>query len=1364
MTMTLAPSAQQPTTAADDPTAVAVVGVSCRFGPVSTPDAYWDLLVRGDTAIRRFGRDELLALGHRTADVDAPGFVAAGCPLVDADRFDAALFGFNPRQAAWLDPQQRLLLELAWAALEDACLAPDRAPGRTAVFASSARPTLPPVGITGLDAEGMARFSSADRDFTATRVAHRLGLSGPALAVQTACSSALVAVHLAVESLLGEECDTAVVGAASLHLPQAGYPAHPEMILSPTGVCRPFDERADGTVFGNGGGAVVLRRLADALRDGDPVRAVVRGSAVNNDGSARQDYQAPSPEGQAEVLREAVAVGGVPPSGVGYVEAHGTGTPLGDPVEFSAVRRVYGEGAEACALGSAKAAVGHLNTAAGLAGLVKAVLALEHGLVPPQHGFARPNPLLGLADSRFFVPSAPVAWPVAQGPRRAAVSSFGIGGTNAHVVLEQAPRPAAPVADGRRHPVPLALSARTGEALRESALRLADHLDGPGRSLPLPEVARTLREGRGRLPERMAVVARDTAEAARLLRDRAAGRPAGPADDADPAPWRAAEAWETDPDAGFPVPPAGTRHGTSAVAPRVRLPGYPFDRSRSWPLAAPERPAGEDTEAGGFRGMVDRNTSTLDGVRFERDVTPDEPLVRDHVVAGRPLVPAAAFMELLRAAAARATGVEPGALEDVTFQEPAEADRPLVLHADVARRDGAVDVTVTSTAPGTGAVRRHVTARVPASAGAAGGGEPPSAPAPEEIRARCTGDVAPDDLYASFERHSVRYGPAYRVLVGLAHGERDVLARLDGGPQARPSPVALLDGALQAVMGFLARGGAAHERYLPFAVDRLELCGPLPPGGFVHVRPHPLAGGGTRVRKFDVTVLTADGTVRTRLTGLSLRPTAPADAEQRGAGPGGAAGGAAPAGSAAVPGRDPETAGRDSGAAVRRPEVHVLTPVHLPLPAPPGAGPVTGGRPAVIGGGAADRAALAGLWGPLVDVPGFEGEAPQEAARRIAGQVLGAADRTGERPVLLWLGAHAPSSGAGDGPGAVGVGAVAVDWAERAVALLRALLRPLARTGAVIRVPYLASDPAWAAVGSGLAALGRSLTRENPRFDLCAVGLPAPFDEPGTAALLARELEPSPVSRHVLVGADGRRRAPGHRLAFPAPDARPAFRTRGRYWIHGFGGLAARLAEHLLTVHRAELVVTGRRARGVDDPEWNALRELARRTGGSVEHRVADGTDAGALAAVVADLTAHGRAPQGVFHCAGVQRDGFLLNRAPDTVADVVAPKVLGAAALDAATGGLDLDFFVVFSSLSAALGSEGQADYAYANAVADRFATERAAAVRAGRRTGRTLSVGWPYWADGGMRLPGDPAAVLGPWAPFPCRPRPAWTRWRRC
>ncbi|QIP82898.1 polyketide synthase [Streptomyces sp. Tu 2975] len=281
-----------------DPNAVAVVGMACRFGPATSVERLWELLEQQRTGIRRYSADELIALGHDPATVRHEAFVPAGAVLEDADAFDAEFFGYSAQHAEWLDPQQRLLLEVAWHALEDAGFAPDATGLRTGVYVSVGQPVHPPVRITELDAAGMMRFSSTDKDFAAGRISYKLGLTGPSMSVQSACSSTLVGLHLAAEGLLAEECDLAVVAGASLHFPQAGYLAAPGMILSPSGECRPFDDTADGTVFGNGGGALVLRRLADALRDGDPVRAVLRGSAVGNDGARKMDYHAPSPRGR----------------------------------------------------------------------------------------------------------------------------------------------------------------------------------------------------------------------------------------------------------------------------------------------------------------------------------------------------------------------------------------------------------------------------------------------------------------------------------------------------------------------------------------------------------------------------------------------------------------------------------------------------------------------------------------------------------------------------------------------------------------------------------------------------------------------------------------------------------------------------------------------------------------------------------------------------------------------------------------------------------------------------------------------------------------------------------------------------------
>ncbi|GAA3078869.1 hypothetical protein GCM10020000_75600 [Streptomyces olivoverticillatus] len=508
---------------------------------------------------------------------------------------------------------------------------------------------MPPVGITELDAAGMIRFSSSDKDFAASRISYKLGLTGPSLTVQSACSSALVGIHLAVEGLLGEECDLALVGAASLHFPQAGYLAAPDMILSPSGACRPFDDSADGTVFGNGAGALVLRRLSDALRDGDPIRAVIRGSAVNNDGARKMDYHAPSPEGQEAVLREALAVAGVDAHSVGYLETHGTGTHLGDPIEYAALDRVYG-GAERphpAAVGSVKSVVGHLNTAAGIAGLAKAVLALEHGTVPAQAPFEAPNRRLGGSGS-LRVAEGKEGWPVPEGPRRAAVSSFGIGGTNAHVVLEQAPQPA-PVADdapaGEQWVV---LSARTEPILRELAASLAGALRTQS-TLRLADVAHTLRTGRSHRAVRAAVAARSTVELAERLAVVAEQGAQAVAGDLT-APYRAWVQGE-----GELPSPRTSRRPAACTCPATPSP------ASAGPARTPPAPAAAADDA---------------SAPFERVVRPEEPLADDHRVAGLPVLPAAAQIDLALTAGARRLGRPVTGLADIAFHRTVEVTAP----------------------------------------------------------------------------------------------------------------------------------------------------------------------------------------------------------------------------------------------------------------------------------------------------------------------------------------------------------------------------------------------------------------------------------------------------------------------------------------------------------------------------------------------------------------------------------------------------------------------------------------------------------------------------------------------------------------
>ncbi|MFP2934364.1 type I polyketide synthase, partial [Pyxidicoccus sp. 3LG] len=427
---------------------IAIIGMAGRFPGAQDMRAFWRNLCEGVESISRLKPEALEASPVVPEAVrQHPDFVSAGAVLEEGESFDAGFFDVPPREARGMDPQQRVFLECAWAALEDAAYDPERYAGKISLYAGAGPSfhTLSLMGQGKLDPASLFELLGTTGENLATKASFKLKLRGESLAVYTACSTGLVAVHMACQSLLLRQSDMAIAGAVRLSLPQrTGYLFQDGMILSPDGHCRAFDAKAAGTVPGNGVTAVVLKPLEDALRDGDHVYAVIRGSALNNDGGLKVGYTAPSVEGQADVIGEALAYAGLEAGDIGYVEAHGTGTALGDPIEVAALTRAYRRQTDRkgyCGLGSVKTNIGHLDTAAGLAGLMKAALALHHEEIPPSLNFEKPNPSIDFANSPFFVVNARRPWPRGDAPRRAGVSSFGIGGTNAHAVLEEAPLP-----------------------------------------------------------------------------------------------------------------------------------------------------------------------------------------------------------------------------------------------------------------------------------------------------------------------------------------------------------------------------------------------------------------------------------------------------------------------------------------------------------------------------------------------------------------------------------------------------------------------------------------------------------------------------------------------------------------------------------------------------------------------------------------------------------------------------------------------------------------------------------------------------------------------------------------------------------
>jgi acyl transferase domain-containing protein len=511
---------------ADPISSIAIIGIAGRFPGAPDISAFWDNLSRGVESIQSFTPEELLESGIDPELSNDSHYVKASGILADPDMFDAAFFGYNPREAQIIDPQQRVFLECAWEALETAGYDSGNFEGSIGAFAGSGMNTYLLSNILGnnsvIDAVGSYQtLLSSDKDFLTTRVSYKLNLKGPSIAIQTACSTSLVAVVSAYHALLTYQCDMALAGGVSISFPQkTGYLYQEGMIVSPDGHCRAFDAAAKGTVPGEGLGVVVLRRLQDALEAGDNILAVIRGAAINNDGAGKVGFSAPSVEGQTEVIATAQAVAGVPAETISYVEAHGTGTSLGDPIEVAALTRAFRMSTPKqrfCALGSVKTNVGHLNAAAGVAGLIKTVLALQHREIPPSLHFNQPNPAIDFAQSPFYVNDKLTPWNSEPNPRRAGVSSFGMGGTNAHIVLEEAP-PVTKQGSSRNDQL-LILSAKTPTALESTTQNLVTALAN-NTDINLADVAYTLQIGRRPFQHRRIVVCENPTQGSELLSKR----------------------------------------------------------------------------------------------------------------------------------------------------------------------------------------------------------------------------------------------------------------------------------------------------------------------------------------------------------------------------------------------------------------------------------------------------------------------------------------------------------------------------------------------------------------------------------------------------------------------------------------------------------------------------------------------------------------------------------------------------------------------------------------------------------------------------------------------------------------------------
>ncbi|MGC4896676.1 SDR family NAD(P)-dependent oxidoreductase [Micromonospora sp. DT31] len=1328
--------------------AIAIVGLAARLPGAADVNEFWRNLVDGVESTTELTREEQLARGARPEEVDDPGWVNHA-PLIDGyDEFDAGLFGMTAREAEVTDPQHRLFLESCYAALQDAGYDPGRYDGAVGVYAGTGgnmylhRNVMRNKRVGGNPHNIVSLATGNSPNYVATNVSYRLDLRGPSLTVHTACSTSLVAFHLACEALRNGECDMALAGGVNIELPHVGYLGM-DGFTSPDGRCRPFDSGANGTVWGSGVGVTLLKRLADAVADGDTIRAVVLGNAINNDGAGKVGFSAPSIDGQTEAVAQAVALAGIDPRSISYVEAHGTGTALGDPIEIAALSAVYTKDTDErgwCGIGSVKSNIGHLSQPSGIVSVIKTVLAMEHGLIPPTINFEAPNPAIDFADTPFYVTNTLTKWDTDGGPRRAGVSSFGIGGTNAHVVLQEAPAVRRP--DRPERPAHLLqVSAKTPTALDSAVRRLAEHLEG-GVDAPLADVAHTLRVGRQTYAHRAAVVAADAQSAAAALRERRKGH-RGVAE--GPAPRVA-----------FLFSGQGAQYAGMGAELYEQDPAYAAAVDECAELLRPELGLdirdlilGRDPEAAQRLTETRWTQPALFTVEYALAVAWRAAGVRPAAMIGHSigeyvaatLAGVLSLPDALKVVAARGRlmhALPAGSMLAVTLDESAVADR-LPEGLSVATVNG----------PGTCVVAGE-TALVEQFAASLGGKNkskllrtshafhspmmdplldeftalmasvtlrPPTAPFVSNVTGTwITEAQATDPAYwAAHLRRPVRFGACVATL--LAEG---TWALVECGPGRQLANLARMQ---------VAKAGEAQRALTPLG----SLPGPGEQTGDLAA----LLGTAATLWCVGVPVrLAADP--RARRVPL---PTYPFERRRYWVDP------------------DPEQQAAEA-------------------PAETGPRPLPEWFAVPVWRQAAPTRTVEPLGRCLVLADGPRGEA-----------LLAALRAAGDDPVEVRAGAAftVTPTGFRVRPGVRADAEALVD--ALGAGLPRRIVHAFALDGEPAGTDL---DAAWAAQERGffgalhlvqaLAGAGHTADEAGMRLDLVTAGIGdvrgddlvrpehatltglarvLPAELPGLAvrlldsdpagrgvAALVAELRTPLDAEHTEVALRGQRRwvAGYEQVTVTAEEEPGVLREEGRYLITGgLGGIGVTLAEDFARRARAKLVLLARSGLPARD-EWDAhlavhggadragraIAAIRRMEAAGAEVLVlaADVTDPADLRRVRAEAERRFGGLDGIVHAAGLPGGGMAEVKERDEAQRVLAPKLAGTLALAQVFGDLPLDFVVLCSSITAVIGGFGQVDYCAANNFLDAVARSGA-----GFRA-PVLSQNWGGWAEVGMAV----------------------------
>ncbi|WP_338925302.1 SDR family NAD(P)-dependent oxidoreductase [Mycetohabitans endofungorum] len=1260
--------------AQSDPNAgkVAIVGFAGRFPGADNTEEFWHLLVQGRSAIGEFPYWNLPGIAERRHL--RKEFACPGGFIKDPMAFDADFFKISAREAEAMDPQHRIVLEQTWAAFEDAGIPPQSLRGSdTGVY----------IGVSSADYNGLlARTAAGAHDATgnahsiiANRISYLFDFHGPSAPVDTACSSSLVAVYKAAQAILNGDCTVAVAGGVNLCFePMVFIGAAKAGMLSPTGRCKTFAADADGYVRGEGVGVLIVKDYKQALADGDNIVATIIGAARNHGGHANS-LTAPNSTAQANLIKQACR--GVDINSIGYIEVHGTGTRLGDPIEISGLKQAFAElgrsSERRCYLGSVKTNIGHLESAAGIAGLIKTLLVLKHGYLPKSLHSEQLNPYIDLAGSPFEVLQQAREWPQqSDTPRRAGVSSFGFGGTNAHIVLEAVEPPVGVTAQGSAATI-FPLSARTPEALKSRIKQLIDFI-AQRPQLALPDLAASLQLGREAMECRLAIVAdsRDSLldQLGHYLANGYDQRDEPAGDVATGEVLRALQ--QQDRDTLLALWCRGATVDWRQLYPdgrarRIPLPTYPFNREIYWISDAPVvEHSGEPI----LHPLVQRNTSDLAGQRFSSRFNGNEFFFDEHRVNGVKILPGVAYLEMARAAIELSLADDDALVQfkHIAWQHPMRHDGgELSIDIELSEQDNGEILFEIFGANVDGPSYCRGVALVGAAQALPPLNLPAIAAATEQQR------LAPQQCYQIFGEMGLDYGEHFRGISELQAGNGQVLAKLalpcefsEAGKcdESLRLPPGLLDSALQAALGLAlvdpAPSDARRQPLVPFALDGvilgdLDLLGN---GCYAWVRyavnHHP-----GRINKLDVDLCDAQGRVALRLLGFSSKRL---DSSQ-----------AKPLVMAPV-WRD--KAPRQDG------EQHYNRQLIL----------LAGSQPIVL-----DKLAdccQERISGRQINVERLPAAAedPACALQSLASVLLGylKENRSDSLVQLVLLDS---------------------DHGPRLSAPVFASLQALLKT----------------AKNEGLVAAAQSIEvsgRHSP--ELLAQLLIENSDQ-----------EDERVRYQHSVGTRYQRQVASWQETALAANETAPWRAGGVYLLTGgVGGLGLLLAEAIAReAHGAKLILASRSADQLSSKIAERIAHI-KKLGAQVQLEALDVADRTAVDELIVTCEREFGGIHGIFHCAGLTRDSLLSNKSEADWGAVLMPKVAGALNLDRASAHLALDCFVLFSSVSAVIGNVGQGDYALANAFLDEFTGWRNRQTAAGHRHGRTLAVNWPLWRNGGMQI----------------------------